>query len=677
MTALGNRLDHAFTWSYYDPNRTVTTKTPTLKTTTAVASTRGLPSSVKEPSNQTTTFDTYDAEGRLLTKTDDVGTTTYTYWPNGLLHTVAETTGEAPNQVTRTTTRTYNELNRLESYQDGEGNTLSYTYYPAGELKTITYPGNKTVTYTYDDFGRLHTVTDWATPARTTTYTYDNASRLERIARANGTRREQFYDAASQLRFVKEYKSDNTLITFQELKYDDDGRVTTSFIHPKPPTVILPADSLAYDIDNQLSTWNSQGISFDADGNMTHGPLPSGTLDDYDYDSRNRLTSAGGSQYRYNPDGLRVAITSDISNPQNFDPISFVIDPNAALSRTLMRTQNGTTTYYVYGLGLLYEETNGSTKTYHSDQVGSTLALTDDSQTVTDRWSYTPYGAVTQMAGSTGTPFLYNGELGVQTDHNGLLHMRARYYNPRLMRFLNADPIGFEGGLNWYASFDNNPVGKADPLGLTGWAMPAQLNQNAGFTAGYWQGAANAVPMGLGAAGAAFTGPIVGGAILSAGINTSAQLNSGSGFSKTSLAIDTAVGAAAPLALGKAVPYVASKLSNAAKGSVGEWLSYIKGVLTGKGVNPAEGETIRVAGRQPKPDFAYPGKGPDGNTLYVEAKFGTSSLTGAQRAAANALGDNWITEYWTYEWMEAVAGAAGQAAGAANAASQGGGNGRK
>jgi len=30
------------------------------------------------------------------------------------------------------------------------------------------------------------------------------------------------------------------------------------------------------------------------------------------------------------------------------------IDPNAALSRTLMCTQGSTTTYYVYGLGLLY-----------------------------------------------------------------------------------------------------------------------------------------------------------------------------------------------------------------------------------------------------------------------------------------------------------------------------------
>jgi RHS repeat-associated protein len=46
------------------------------------------------------------------------------------------------------------------------------------------------------------------------------------------------------------------------------------------------------------------------------------------------------------------------------------------------------------------------------------------------------------------TPFRYNGQAGVITEKNGLLHMRARYYSPFLMRFLNADPIGFSGGSN-------------------------------------------------------------------------------------------------------------------------------------------------------------------------------------------------------------------------------------
>jgi hypothetical protein len=44
--------------------------------------------------------------------------------------------------------------------------------------------------------------------------------------------------------------------------------------------------------------------------------------------------------------------------------------------------------------------------------------------------------------------------------------MRARYYNPYLCRFLNADPSGFGGGLNFYAYADGNPVSLIDPFGL-------------------------------------------------------------------------------------------------------------------------------------------------------------------------------------------------------------------
>lgn len=353
----------------------------------------------------------------------------------------------------------------------------------------LTYPGNKVVTYNYDDFGRLRTVTDWS--SRVTTYTYDNASRLTRLDRPNGTYRIQEYDAASQMRFIKEYKADGTIISFQELRYDADGRVTFNFIHPKPAAITLAYDDLLYDDDNRLSTWNSQSVVFDADGNMTSGPLPTGTMSGYAYDSRNRLTSAGGSSYRYSPDGFRVEITGSCS-------ATFVVDPNAALSRTLMRVKGGVTTYYVYGLGLLYEETGGATKTYHADQVGSTLAMTDASGSVTDRWTYAPYGAVASHSGSADTPFQFNGEMGVQTDASGLLHMRARYCNPRLMRFLNADPIGFKGGLNWYASFDNNPISKTDPtghFGIVGAAVGGVIGGIAGgtvayFTGGDWKAAA-------------------------------------------------------------------------------------------------------------------------------------------------------------------------------------------
>ncbi len=45
-------------------------------------------------------------------------------------------------------------------------------------------------------------------------------------------------------------------------------------------------------------------------------------------------------------------------------------------------------------------------------------------------------------------------------------YYRARYYDPKIARFISQDPIGFWGGVNFYAYVGNNPVKWIDPLGL-------------------------------------------------------------------------------------------------------------------------------------------------------------------------------------------------------------------
>jgi RHS repeat-associated protein len=42
----------------------------------------------------------------------------------------------------------------------------------------------------------------------------------------------------------------------------------------------------------------------------------------------------------------------------------------------------------------------------------------------------------------------------------------ARFYDPLVGRFLNRDPVGYDGGINLYAFCGNNPVMGADPSGL-------------------------------------------------------------------------------------------------------------------------------------------------------------------------------------------------------------------
>jgi hypothetical protein len=47
------------------------------------------------------------------------------------------------------------------------------------------------------------------------------------------------------------------------------------------------------------------------------------------------------------------------------------------------------------------------------------------------------------------------------------MQMRARYYSPELRRFINADPIGFAGGMNMFTYAGGDSINQLDPFGLS------------------------------------------------------------------------------------------------------------------------------------------------------------------------------------------------------------------
>jgi RHS repeat-associated protein len=92
--------------------------------------------------------------------------------------------------------------------------------------------------------------------------------------------------------------------------------------------------------------------------------------------------------------------------------------------------------------------------------------LTDSSGNVVLTKEYEPYGEVMNSEGTTTTAYGFTNEYTSQ----GLIYLRARYYNPSIARLMTRDtwggdmkePMSYNGWLYVYA----NPVNLTDPSGM-------------------------------------------------------------------------------------------------------------------------------------------------------------------------------------------------------------------
>jgi RHS repeat-associated protein len=127
------------------------------------------------------------------------------------------------------------------------------------------------------------------------------------------------------------------------------------------------------------------------------------------------------------------------------------------------------TSCYIYGpTGLCAKKTatQGEVHTfyYHTDHLGSTRLVTDESAAIVFHAEYEPFG---ESAATGPESYLYTGK---EKDVTDLYYYGARYYDPEIGRFITKDPLAGEKinpqSLNSYTYCLNNPVKLIDPEGL-------------------------------------------------------------------------------------------------------------------------------------------------------------------------------------------------------------------
>ena len=474
------------------------------------------------------TTQTYDSGGNLVGIARPNGRQVgYTYGPTNALTAVSDDGAGvaamdydlAGNLVSMTVaglaspfTYTYNAENRLASSTDAFGARLDYAHNTDGfvtglaaTLGTQTY----SVAYAYDVKGRLLSLTEQG--GQTVSYAYGANDRLAGATLPSGLTKQLTYDTASRVTEVRDTTAAGGVLWSQAYTYDAAGNRTTVAAQGGALT------TYGYDAQNRLvsetdpATGQRTDYQYDPAGNRTLKAVydPLGTLlsqTTYTYDLAGELTAVDGGTRAYDPAGN---LLSDGQRTYAWDAENRLIEvrdqATGALvasftydgfGRRLSRTTAAGTVFYHYDGGKVTCETDdagnilaaytygpdggpatlryqGQTYFYHTNDRGDVLGLTDASGAVFTSYRYDAWGKVLEATGSLAAvnPYRYAGYR--QDDSTGLYHLKTRYYDAAIGRFLSQDALlgraKDAGSLNRFVYAGNNPVTFVDSDGRASW----------------------------------------------------------------------------------------------------------------------------------------------------------------------------------------------------------------
>ncbi|MBS1992675.1 MAG: RHS repeat-associated core domain-containing protein [Cyanobacteria bacterium SZAS LIN-3] len=510
----------------YDPRNRVNSITDPsgVISETRSYSPNGRISAVHDAKNNMTSY-TYDGFDRLDKTTFPDGTfeQNLLYDKNGNVLTFVSRLGVASGQVTAT----FDALNRLltkaptgqpsESYSyDLRSNLLSIVdsalgtfqriYDSAGRFVQEVYPDSKTVTSVldangnvtrltypdgyfverqYDVLNRLIAVKLNGASFPQAAMNYDYLSRRTALFFANGTSSTFDFGASNDLtKLIHTFqgKSVDRLYTFNKV-HQITGQNFSDLTYSWQPsasfvdTYGLGTISGSANNLNEIPSLNGTAFAYNNNGCLTNDGNWTHT-----YDTENHLkssTKTGMSlAYTYDPyhRQLQKAVTTSGTNRTNY--------VYSGWQRIADYDNDGNlVNRYIYGATLeeaLIKVSASGTVTYlHGDHLGSIVA-TSDSGGIPTKNVFGLFGETSSLAsdaiGFTGQRF---------DAETGLYYYKRRYYSPKLGRFLQPDPIGYDlktsencgcdctggcGGaeistLNLYTYVLNDPLNMFDPMG--------------------------------------------------------------------------------------------------------------------------------------------------------------------------------------------------------------------
>lgn len=287
----------------------------------------------------------------------------------------------------------------------------------------------------YDGVGRL-VEQHW--PDREKKYVYNAQNRISSIIDNTAGATHYQYDALGQLKRV------NASGDVTKFEYD-------SFGNPTLPTSEVFAD--------RIEVHDGVRFKYDAQGNQTKRE-GQGHVQTRVFDALNQLievhTDDGISQYEYDALGRR----------------------------TKKITQKGVTEFLWEGERLIGERSSGAFRWYlyqpetytpvallendviywyQCDQVGKPERLIDCEGNVVWSASYDANGFAHVHIENVANPLRFQGQYFDQ--ETNLHYNLARYYDPKLGRFIQQDPISIAGGINHY-QYAVNPIQWIDPTGF-------------------------------------------------------------------------------------------------------------------------------------------------------------------------------------------------------------------